>query len=79
MQAWVDSPMTGWKDTEDGTDEDEYVALLGSWHTEAWAERQQRERFKQAMQALEEGGAAVLMERIPAVVKGYSGRNTMFK
>ena len=53
-----------------GSDADEKVALVGSWDKEAWAERQQRERVKQAMQALEEGGAAVLMERIPAVGAG---------
>ena len=49
-----------------GADADTYVAPLGSWHKEAWAERQQREHVKLAMRALEEGGAAVLMERIPA-------------
>ena len=58
--------MTGWKDTRNGADADEGLALLGSWDKEAWARRQQRDRVKQAMRALEEGGAAVLMERIPA-------------
>ena len=42
------------------------AALVGSWDTEAWAERQQHERVKEAMRLMEQGGAAVLMERIPA-------------
>ena len=52
--------MTGWKHTKDGTDADEEVALLGSWHKEAWAERLQREHVKQAMRALEEGGGLLI-------------------
>ena len=56
----VDSPRTGWKFTEDGSDADEGVAPLGSWHKEAWAEWQQREHVKQAMQALEEGGGLII-------------------
>ena len=66
----VDSLRTDWKHTgrlgDHGADTDERAALLGSWHKEEWAERLQREHVRQAMRAMEEGGAAVLMERIPA-------------
>ena len=41
--ARVDSPRTGWKNTQDGSDADEKAAPLGSWHKEEWAERQTRE------------------------------------
>ena len=45
--------------------------LVATAYTEEeWAEWQQREHVKQAMRALEEGGAAVLMERIPAATNG---------
>ena len=65
----VDSAKTGWKEPSDGSDADEWVAPLGSWHKEAWAERQQREHVKQAMRALEESGVVFILERIPAAAK----------